>query len=79
MLHRFSIFYDNMNDLTNASNNNVDHIRRDFWNIFININYEKIWFELSSFIWNWFLYFTLKLVNIFDVNINQQLKCDNTK
>jgi hypothetical protein len=58
-----------MNDLINVSNN-VDHIKRALWNIFINVNYEK-WFQLSSFIWNWFLYFTSTHVNESDVNINQ--------
>jgi hypothetical protein len=41
MLHWFSIFYANINDLINVSNTNVDHIKKAFWNIFTNIIYEK--------------------------------------
>jgi hypothetical protein len=79
MLSWFIGFYGNVSDLTNVSNTNVDHIKRAFWNIFINIDYEKAWFELSPFIWNWFLYFASIYVNKPDVNINQQLRCNNVK
>jgi hypothetical protein len=37
-LFLFNTFYDNMNDLINVLNINVDHIKSDFLNTFINVN-----------------------------------------
>jgi hypothetical protein len=70
MLHWFSVFYDNINDLTNISNTNVDHIKRAFWNIFININYKKIWFEVHLYESDFYILLQYISIHLMLISIN---------
>jgi hypothetical protein len=79
ILFWFHVFYNIKNDLINALNINIVYIKKVFFDTFVWTNCQKYDFYWTSRIKLIFILPFETSMHLININIHQQLKCNNTK